>query len=82
MDLNGYSAASMMRKSYYSTTAYVITANVTNIITGEITLSMTAANTALLSPGRYAYDLIINDGANTITRVVEGVATVLPAVTK
>ena len=82
VDLNGYSAASMMRKSYYSTTSYIITATVTNLITGEITLSMTAANTALLSPGRYAYDLIINDGANTITRVVEGVATVLPAVTK
>lgn len=82
VNLSGYSASSQMRKSYYSSTAHNITAQVTGTANGEVTLSMTAANTSILTPGRYVYDLIINDGANNITRVVEGIATVLPAVTR
>ena len=42
---------------------------------------MTAANTALLSPGRYMYDLVITTGT-TKTRVVEGIINVLPGVTQ
>lgn len=82
INLSGYTASSMMRKSYYSNTAYVFNAAVTGTANGEITLSMSSANTSTLSPGRYVYDLIIDDGAGTITRVVEGIATVLPAVTR
>lgn len=82
LNLSGYSASSMMRKSYYTNTAYTINAQITGTSNGEITLSMTSANTSTLSPGRYVYDLIINDGANTVTRVVEGIATVLPSVTR
>jgi hypothetical protein len=82
VDLAGYSAFSQMRKSYYSSSATNITASVTGTSNGEITLSMTAANTATLTPGRYLYDLIINDGANNVTRVVEGIATVLPSITR
>jgi hypothetical protein len=44
---------------------------------------MTAANTALLTPGRYVYDLIITNTIDkSVTRVVEGTATVLPSVTR
>ena len=82
VNLYSYSASSQMRKSYYSSSATDITATVTGVANGEITLSITAANTASLTPGRYVYDLIIDDGANTITRVVEGIATVLPSVTR
>lgn len=82
INLTDYTASSMMRKSYYTSSYYVIDANVTGTSNGEITLSMTSANTSSLTPGRYVYDLIIDDGANTITRVVEGIATVLPSVTR
>jgi hypothetical protein len=82
VNLTGYTASSMMRKSYYSSSAIVIDANITNSSQGEVTLSITASNTANITPGRYVYDLIINDGANTISRVVEGIATVLPSVTR
>ena len=83
VNLSTYSAASQIRKSYYSSSANNLTANVTNTVIGEITLSMTAANTANLSPGRYLYDLIITDStSNTVTRVVEGIAVVLPSVTR
>lgn len=82
INLDGYTASSMMRKSYYSSTSYIIDAQITNNATGEITLSISSANTSILPIGRMVYDLIINDGANTITRVVEGIATVLPSVTR
>lgn len=82
INLSGYSAASQIRKSYYSTTANNFTATVTGTANGEVTISMTAANTANLSPGRYLYDLVITSPAGTKTRVVEGIVNVLPGVTQ
>ena len=82
INLYGYSAASQIRKSYYSTTATNFTATVTGIANGEITISMTAANTANMSPGRYLYDLVITSPASIKTRVVEGIIVVMPGVTQ
>jgi hypothetical protein len=71
-----------LRKSYYSKTANSFTATITSNANGEITLSMTAANTANLTPGRMLYDLLITAPDTTKTRVVEGIITILPSVTK
>jgi hypothetical protein len=43
---------------------------------------MTSSNTANLKPGRYVYDLEIEDEANTVTRVIQGIAVVTPQVTR
>lgn len=82
VNLFGYSAASQIRKSYYSSTANNFTATVTGNANGEITLSMTSANTGNLTPGRYYYDLLITSGEGTKTRVIEGIINVLPGVTQ
>lgn len=82
LNLQGYSASSQIRKSYYSSSSNNFTATVTGIANGEITLSMTAANTANMSPGRYLYDLVITAPDSTKTRVVEGIVNVLPGVTQ
>lgn len=82
VNLSGYTAASQLRKSYYSTSANNFVATVTGIANGEITLSMTAANTALLTPGRYLYDLVITAPTGVKTRVVEGIVNVLAGVTQ
>jgi hypothetical protein len=82
VNLSGYTAASQIRKSYYSTSANTLTATITGTANGEITLSMTAANTANLTPGRYLYDLVITAPDTTKTRVVEGIVNVLPGVTQ
>lgn len=82
IDLSNYTAASMMRKSYQSLTAITITATITGNANGEITLSIPASNTANINAGRYVYDVVITDNINTVTRVVEGIATVLPSVTR
>ena len=83
VNLSTYSASAQLRKSYYSSTANTLSAIITGNANGQITLSMTAANTALLTPGRYVYDLkITNSVDNSVTRVIEGTATVLPSVTR
>jgi hypothetical protein len=83
VNLTTYSASSQLRKSYYSSSANTLTATVTGNANGEITLTMTAANTAALTPGRYVYDLVItNTIDNSKTRVIEGTAIVLPSVTR
>jgi hypothetical protein len=82
INLYAYSANSQMRKSYYSSSYTVITSTVTGTSNGEITLSMTASNTSSLTPGRYVYDVIITSPTSVVTRVVEGIVTVLPSVTR
>ena len=82
INLTGYTASSQIRKSYYSSIANNFTTTVTGTANGEITLSMTAANTGLLTPGRYLYDLLITAPGGTKTRVVEGIVTVTPGVTQ
>lgn len=82
VNLSGYTAASQVRKSYYSSTANNFTVSVTGTANGELTISMSSANTANLSPGRYLYDVVITAPAGTKTRVVEGIVNVLPGVTQ
>lgn len=82
VNLFGFVAASQIRKSYYSSTANNFTATITGTANGEITLSMTAANTANLTPGRALYDLLITSPVGVKTRVIEGIVTITPSVTR
>ena len=71
-----------MRKSYYATSNTIITSTITGNANGEITLSMTAANTANLTPGRQVFDLLITSPSSVKTRVIEGIVVVSPGVTQ
>jgi hypothetical protein len=82
INLFGYSASSQMRKSYYATSNTIITSTITGNANGEITLSMTAANTANLTPGRSVFDLLITSPTGVKTRVIEGVIVISPGVTR
>ena len=82
INLYGYSASSQMRKSFYATSNTIITSTITGNANGEITLSMTAANTVALTPGRQVFDLIITSPTNVVTRVIEGVIVISPGVTR
>jgi len=81
-NLTSYTGAAQMRKSYYSTTANNFTVTISNAAAGELTVAMSAANTANLTPGRAVYDLLITSPTGVKTRVVEGIVTILPAVTR
>jgi len=71
-----------MRKSYYATSNTIITSTITGNANGEITLSMTAANTANLTPGRSVFDPLITSPVGVKTRVIEGVIVISPGVTR
>jgi hypothetical protein len=79
--LNGYQANSQVRKWYTSTNPAAIFTTFINISSSFITLSLTANQTSNLVSGRYVYDVEINDGT-TISRIVEGIVTVTPQVTR
>lgn len=80
-DLAGYTPFAQIRKSYYTTAHSNISVSVGDAANGLIILSLPASDTANLIPGRYVYDLVI-DNANVRLRVVEGIATVFPSVTR
>ena len=84
LDLTGYTAYASMRKSYASLTAIDLDAAIApDLLSGEIILFLHAIQTATLRPGRYVYDLdIVDDISGEVTRVVEGIVTVTPGVTK
>ncbi len=79
-DLSGYTVAGQMRKNHNSSNSTSFSTAIAN--TNEITISLTATQTANLVADRYVYDVEIDDGASTITRIIEGVSTVTPEVTK
>ena len=82
IDLNNYTAAGQIRKHFTSSnsTSFGISLGGN---TGIITLSLSANTTANLVSGRYVYDVEITDtSSNAVTRVVEGIVTVTPNVTR
>lgn len=82
LNISGYSVASQMRKSYYSTSANNFTMTITDGSAGQITMSMNSSNTSNIVPGRYVYDILLTDGQGVKTRIIEGIVTVLPSVTR
>lgn len=78
-DLTTYTANAQLRKSYSSINSTAFGTSISNNI---ITLSLNANTTSSIIAGRYVYDVIVTDSSNVITRVVEGVVTVNPGVTR
>lgn len=81
LNLDGYSVAGQIRKTYSSTTAVDFTASIVNASAGVVQISLSATQTNNMKAGRYVYDVEINSGG-TITRVVEGQVEVTPGVTR
>ena len=82
LSLTNFTAAGKLAKSYDGTTkgTFTVVVDATNT---KLVVSLTAAQTASLKPGRYVYDVIIKAPApnSTITRVLEGQLDVTPGVT-
>lgn len=81
LNLIGYSADSQIRKWYSSTNAAATFTTSINTSSAVITLSLTANQTSNLVAGRYVYDVEISSGAE-VSRIVEGIVTVTPQVTR
>jgi hypothetical protein len=81
-DLTNYTVRSQLRKSYYSTTAIDFQINVSDPMNGIIEMSLSPQVTSNIRAGRYVYDVEIEDDEDTVTRIFEGIVTVLPNVTR
>lgn len=81
VNLAGYSASAQMRKHYSSLTYYTFTTEVDNQL-GAVVLSMSANTTNNIPAGRYVYDCEITSNEGIKTRLIEGIVTVSPQVTR
>ncbi len=80
VSLVGYTASAQLRKTYSSSNSVSFSTEITEA-QGVVTLSLTDTQTANITPGRYVYDVILTVGTTT-TRIVEGIVTVTPRVTR
>lgn len=80
VNLTGYSGAGQIRKQYTSNSAVAFTVNVYS--NGTVTASLTANQTGSLVSDRYVYDIELTNAVSEVTRIVEGIVTVTPQVTR
>jgi hypothetical protein len=83
VNVESYIVRSQLRRSYYSANASAnVTCTVTDAANGQILLSLTASQTANLKAGRYLFDVQATTPANVVNRLLEGIITVSPGVTR
>lgn len=84
MNLANTAFVGQIRKSYYSTnpTANLVISVEGAAANGRIRMSLDAANTANIKPGRYVYDLKMTNSSNVTIRIIEGIATVTAQVSR
>lgn len=74
---------SQIRKSYYSSNPTAnLTISILDQANGKIALSLNAAQTANIKAGRYLYDVKMTNSSNTTSRLIEGIVTVTPQISR
>lgn len=81
VDLTGYTHRAQLRKSYGASSSTQFTTEADDPENGGLVLSLTATQTTALRAGRYVYDIEI-EAEGEVTRVLEGIITVTPEVTR
>lgn len=81
IDTTNLEAAAYMRKHYTSSSFVEFDTEFVEE-THELILSMDAIRTSNVVPGRYVYDVILMFEDGSIDRILEGIITVTPGVTK
>lgn len=83
VNIAGYSFSSQMRRSYYSVNATAdIVCTIADAANGVVVMSLAAANTSNIKAGRYLFDLESVNTLNNTSRILEGIITVTPGVTR
>ena len=82
LNLTGYSVASQMRKSYSSSTVYNFTTSVYDASQGKVRLQLNNSQSSAIPAGRWLYEVDITSPSGTQTRVLEGIVTVTPEITR
>ena len=79
--LSGYTAEAQMRKHYTSLTSFNFTVAINSAL-GMVTLGMTSNTTNNIPAGRYIYDCEVTSNTGIKTRLLEGLVTITPQVTR
>ena len=82
LNLTNYTATSQMRKWAGSSTAVSFASTVTDPENGQIQISLGSTETVDLKPGRYVYDVNLEDAGGYKYKVVEGMVLVRAGVTR
>lgn len=80
VDLTGYSGTGHIRKQYTSNSATAFTVSVYS--NGTLTAYLSANQTSSLVSDRYVYDIELTNTLLEVTRILEGIVTVTPQVTR
>lgn len=82
LNLSGFTVKSQLRKSYSSSTFHNFNASIAIANTGKIRIQLSSAQSEIIKPGRWLYDVEITSASGIKTRVVEGIATITPQITQ
>lgn len=86
LNLSGYTIDAKMSKTHTSSTKYSLNAQITNVSTGLILLSIPntggqlVTKTQDIKSGRYVYNVFITSLTGNTEKVIEGIITVNPSV--
>ena len=81
-NLTGFSGRGQLKRSYFATSNVAFTVTIPNPSEGEVVLSLNADQTSNLKYGRYVYDVELVSNTFNVERIIEGIVTVYPEVTK
>lgn len=81
INLTGYTGAAQMRKHYTSVSYYSFNVSISGP-QGIVTLTMSSNTSASIPAGRYVYDCELTDTQGKTSRLVEGIVTITPNVTR
>lgn len=83
MNLSGCQIYSQFRKSFNSSTAYQFVCEILDPTNGKFQMKLSGVSSSTIRPGRYLYDVeIFNPTNSSKNRVVEGIVTINPEITK
>ena len=81
-DISDYTARSQFRRSVESANATSFIATIPVGTDGIVRLQLTPSTSSNVRFGRYLYDVEIENSANVVERIAEGVLTISPEITK
>lgn len=81
INLTGYTVRGQFRKSFGSTVYTNFVVAVSNAVAGQISISLSAAASSAIKPGRYLYDI---EGVylTETKRMLEGIFAISPEITR
>ena len=81
--LEDYTASATIKKSYYSTSSVEFEVSFpVDRSTGAVNLQLSATKTLAMDPGRYVYDVVLTTPGGNNIRVLEGIITINPGITR